>query len=123
MKIPALVTAIALACGGAYAQSDGAAAGPNTNDKAITTQSASTGSTTAGEPVTQKIKRGAHKVADATRRMGHRISAGLNRATHKKDTSHASKDDARSMGAAPAEDSGRRSRMDQAYSNWKNKQK
>ena len=120
MKLPVLVTALALACGGAFAQSgnDGAAAGPNPNDR--TTMSVS--EPKSGESVGKKMKRGVTKLADATRRTGHKIAAGIRKATHGKDTAQASNDDTRSMGASPSEDSARRARMDSAYDNFKRKQ-
>jgi hypothetical protein len=122
MKLPVLVTALALACGGAYAQSgsgDGAAAGPNTNDR--TTMSVSEPKSS-GDSVAKKMKRGVHKFADATRRTGQKIASGVRKATHKDDSAHASKDETRSMGASPSEDSARRARMDSAYENFKRKQ-
>ena len=120
MKLSILITALALACGGAYAQSgnDGAAAGPNTNDSTTMSQSRDSSS---GDSVGKKMKRGVHKLADATRRTGHKIASGLRKATNK-DSAQASSDNTSTMGAAPSEDSARRARMDAAYDNFKRKQ-
>jgi hypothetical protein len=103
MKIAALMTAAALACGAAYA---------NTTADAHK-QSAATASTAQAEPqgegLAVKTKRAFKRMGDKLRSIGH------------KDTQQAKGSDTSAMGAGP-EDSGRRARMDSAYSNWQKKQ-
>ena len=105
MKIAVLITAAALACGAAYA---------NTN--ADTHKSSNSASTMQAEPqgegIAVKTKRAFKRMGDKLRSIGH------------KDTQQADKgDDTRAMGAGPAtHDNDRRARMDSAYSNYKDKQ-
>ena len=119
MKIPALITALALAGGVAVAQANTAA----TNDASAKDQTtAAATDTTQHEGLGTKLKKGLHRMGQATRNAMHRVAhAG----TKDKTTDTASANDTRSMGSygtAPA-DSARQKRMDQAYDDYKAKQK
>jgi len=116
MKIRALVTVLALACGTAFAAQYGTEAADEAanRDQAATTDSGKGG-------VVDKTK-------SAVRRLGDKIGNKIGNATTGKDKSKtrtAAKNDTRSMGAAgtDTQDSGRQQRMDDAYANWKSKQK
>jgi Skp family chaperone for outer membrane proteins len=115
MKIRALVTVLALACGTAFAaQYSGAA-----EDAANRNQPAA--ASTDAQP-----KKGGGLI-DKTKRAMHRLGDKMRSAMHRKDknTQTAAKGDTRSMGAAGSDtqDSGRQQRMDDAYASWKSKQK
>ena len=105
MKIAALVTAAALACGAAYA-----------NTSADTQKQSGKATTAQAEPQGEGF---AAKTKRAFKRMGDKL-----RSVGNKDTQQANKaDDTRTMGAGPAnKDSARQNRMDSAYSNYKDKQ-
>jgi hypothetical protein len=105
MKIAALVTAAALACGAAYANTS--ADTQKQSGKATTAQTEPQ-----GEGFAAKTKRAFKRMGDKLRSVGN------------KDTQQANKaDDTRTMGAGPAsKDSSRQNRMDSAYSNYKDKQ-
>ena len=119
--IPVLVTVIALACGSAMAAGSkaGAAGADLSHGNAVSTEH----TTSSGQPregMVNKMKRGMHRMGEATRNAMHRMG--------RKDagrTEQAAGSDTRSMGAAGSgpQDSARRSRMDQAYEDWKSKQK
>jgi hypothetical protein len=105
-KIPALLAALAVACGSVYANT-------GTHDKSAMNDK----STTAAAPehkegLGTKTKRAFHRMGDKLRSMTHR------------DTQTARSDDTRTMGAAGSgtQDSARQKRMDDAYNNWKSKQ-
>lgn len=115
MKIPALLTVMALACGVAFAQTHSGAAERGKTGKA--SQSATVASSdTKGEGIGAKTKRTFQRMGDKIRNTGDRIA---------RKTGTDNKSDTRSMGAAgsDAADSGRRARMDEAYDNWKSRQK
>jgi hypothetical protein len=102
MKISTVITAVALAFGGAaFAQSGAGASDHNSGTTATSQQS-----TANGGGIIDKTKRGLH-------RMGAKVRNALHR------------DHTTSMGAAgndnTAQDAGRRGRMDDAYANWKAK--
>ena len=106
MKIAALVTAAALACGAAYA-----------NTSADTQKQSGKATTAQAEPQGEGF---AAKTKRAFKRMGEKL-----RSVGNKDTQQANRaDDTRTMGAGPdnSQDSARRNRMDSAYSNYKDKQ-
>jgi hypothetical protein len=104
MKIAVLITAAALACGAAYANTTG------DTHKQSSAQAAQ--AEPKGEGIAVKTKRAFHRMGEKLRSIGH------------KDTQQAKKgDDTSAMGAGPdPQDSGRRARMDSAYSNWQKKQ-
>jgi hypothetical protein len=119
MKISALITALALAGGVAVAQANTAA----THDASANDQTtAAATDTTQHEGLGTKLKKGLHRMGQATRNAMHRVAhAGKKDKT----TDTASANDTRSMGSygtAPA-DSARQKRMDDAYDNYKAKQK
>ncbi|MDB5874816.1 MAG: hypothetical protein JWQ07_4258 [Ramlibacter sp.] len=102
MKIPALVTALALACGTAFAaQTNNTADSSRYNSTA--TASADTSSKGSGEGLLAKTKRAFHKMGDKMRSVGHKSGS-----------------DTRTMGASGS-DNGRRARMDEAYANYAKK--
>ncbi len=109
MKIAALITATALACGTAFAA--GSTADKTDHSTAAT---ASTQTETKGEGIAVKTKRAFHRMGEKLRSIGNK----------NRDTAQAKKDqDTRTMGAGPdTQDSARRERMDSAYSNWHSKQ-
>lgn len=108
MKIAALITVAALACGTAFAGQTSADTGKNSTT-AATTQTESK-----GEGFAVKTKRAFHRMGEKLRSIGNKD----------KDTQQARKEsDTRAMGAGPdTQDGGRRDRMDSAYSSWKGKQ-
>jgi Rad52/22 family double-strand break repair protein len=112
MKIRALVTVLALACGTAFAAQYGSEAA---GEAANRNQSATTDSGKGG--VVDKTK-------NAVRRLGDKIGNATTRKDKNK-TQTAAKGDTRSMGAAGSDtqDRDRQQRMDDAYANWKSKQK
>jgi hypothetical protein len=118
MKIPALLTVLALACGSSFA--GGSYSGSADRDAAgHPKQSATVASDTkANDGIVDKTKR-------AFRRMGDKMRSASNRADHDRRSDQAMRSDTRSMGAAGSEtqDSARQRRMDEAYDNWKAKQK
>jgi hypothetical protein len=121
MKIPALLAALALACGAAVAGPDhaGSVSGPSVS------QSSSNSASGSGNGVVDKTKRALHRMGDATRNTLHRIgNAGRHSGPNGSD-SHASDrgSDTRAMGASGSDsnDSARRSRMDDAYQRWSSK--
>jgi hypothetical protein len=107
MKIAVWVTAAALACGTAYANSTADA--KKSADKAPTAQTEPQ-----GEGFAVKTKRAFKRMGDKLRSIGNKDS-----------TQQAKKnDDTRAMGAGPdPQDAGRRERMDSAYSSYKGKDK
>lgn len=110
MKIAALITVLALACAPALAQ--------NKTGSTDSQAKASSGG------LVDKTKRGLQRMGDATRRTGERIGNKVQKATNRSESRQAARSDARSMGAAPdTADSDRRARMDEAYGNWKSRQK
>jgi hypothetical protein len=119
MKIPALITALALAGGVAVAQANTAAT-HDASTKNQTTAAAADDSTHEG--LGTKLKKGLHRMGQATRNAMHRVAhAG------KKDntTDTASASDTRTMGSygTSEADHSRQQRMDQAYDDFKSKQK
>ena len=106
MKISSLLMALALSCGVAVTAQANTSA-----DKSPSTVASS--SEAKGEGLGTKTKRAFHRMGDKLRAIGHK----------NKDTQQARTDETQSMGAGPAQDSGRRQRMDDAYANWKSKQK
>ena len=115
MKIPVLITAVALACGAAFTAQ---AADTSANSNKRTAVVAENQSQAKGEGLGAKTKRAFHRMGDKMRSAGHKVA----KATH---TDKSASDDTRSMGAAGADqrDVARRNRMDEAYANWKSKQK
>jgi hypothetical protein len=108
MKIPTLLTAVALTCGVAFT----AQANTGADQQKQSTAASSTHAQAKGEGLGTKTKRAFHRVGDKLRSIG-----------NKDKTQSARNDDTQTMGAGPAQDSGRRQRMDDAYANWKSKQK
>jgi hypothetical protein len=98
MKISSLLMALALSCGVAVTAQANTSA-----DKSPSTVASS--SEAKGEGLGTKTKRAFHRMGDKLRAIGNK-----NKETQ-------------SMGAGPAQDSGRRQRMDDAYANWKSRQK
>lgn len=153
MKIPALLTVLALSCGAAFAQSepvtspvatttdqsiargnrvDGTAAKTRSDGKMMgssaatakdTTMAPSTTTASTGDTLTDKTKRGAHKVADATRHTAHKAKHSVKKSARK--AKNVAQNDTRSMGASSTDmNSGtRQARMDAAYNDFKSKQK
>jgi hypothetical protein len=114
MKIPALITALALAGGVAVAQANTSA----THDASAKDQTTAT-TTDNGqhEGLGAKLKNGLHRMGQAVRRMAH---GGKDKTT---DTAAAN--DTRAMGASgtTGKETTRQKRMDDAYSNYKDKDK
>ncbi len=127
MKIAALLTALALASGTALAAQNSGSY--NTHDTATTHKA----------PVVVKDKPAAaakdaqpkegvvERTKDAIRHMGEKLGHATERLPGNKSSNQAmndpSRSDTRSMGAAPSDDSGRQRRMDDAYINWRAKQR
>jgi len=121
MKTSVLITAMALAFGGATM----AQAAQDTTRQDTTRSEQASQDTKAdaskGESLGTKTKRAFHRMGDKIRSAMHR---------DKSDEHHTAKDehasDTRAMGAGAArsdDDHDRRARMDGAYNNWQHKQK
>jgi hypothetical protein len=114
MKIPALLAALAIASGSAMA------AGNSDTGKhsaaADTQRSAAERTDHSGPSFVDKTKNAFRRMGDKLSRMTHTDKNRSDSASRENDT--------RAMGAAGSDthDSGRRSRMDEAYSNYQNKQ-
>lgn len=126
MKIPALVTALALACGTAMAAGSGAAGAGKTLGHGETAVGQAEHSTSSGQPrdgLANKMKRGFNRMGEATRNTMHRIGNAGRKTTDGNEQAAGS--DTRSMGSAgsEAQDTERRARIDQAYESWRSKQK
>jgi hypothetical protein len=122
MKIPALITALALAGGVAVAQANTSA----THDASAKNQTTAAASDDTGqhEGLGTKLKKGIHRMGQATRNAMHRV-AHSGKKDKTTDTASASQNDTRTMGSygtSPA-DNARQKRMDDAYSNYQSKQK
>jgi hypothetical protein len=121
MKIPALLTAAALVCGSAFAagQYGSASADRATQSSQSTAAASDSASKAKGDGLVAKTKRALHRMGDKMRSAGRKSTANddINQAAARHDT--------RSMGAAASntQDSARQRRMDDAYANWKSKQK
>ena len=124
MKIPALLIALALACGSTFAMGDSnsgarhAAADPN-----YSAQPKQEG------PIA-KTRRALNRMGDKMRNMGSNARRSTQRedneyAANRNDRNAMDRNDTRNMGAAGSDtqDSARQQRMDEAYANWKAKQK
>ena len=114
MKKTSLLLAVLLAASGAAFAADTT----STTGKASMNAGTSTSTTQSGETLGAKTKRGFHKVGDAFRRAGHRIAhprEGRDSSTSYSGSNNSSSSD--------ANDSGRRQRMDSAYSDWQSKRK
>ena len=111
MKIAALITVAALACGTAWAQGYG-----STADKSSSTNHAATTANDTqpkGEGIMDKTKRAFH-------RLGEKLHASGNKAKDSTDKTAQQNPDTRAMGAgADKSDSSRQARMDKAYADSK----
>jgi hypothetical protein len=117
MKIPALVAALALAGGTAFAAQTAATA-----DAENRNQAAMSANAPKGDGIMDKTKRAFHNMGDKMRSTGSKIAKKIDKADHRDNkTEHASRSDTRTMGAPGAEtpENARRSRMDEAYANSK----
>jgi hypothetical protein len=116
MKLRATLTVLALACGTAFAAQDYSARDAAASRSPST--AASTETKPAGEGIVDKTKRG-------VRRMGDKMRGATDRSAHRDPINEqAARKEAQTMGATGTDnqDSARRSRMDEAYDNWKSKQ-
>jgi len=120
MKIPVLLSALALVCGAAVAAPQ---YGSGSSDRAAAHPSAAASSDTSsgnakGGGLLERTKNAFH-------RLGDKIRHATRKSTDRDQTSaKGGKGDTRSMGAAgsPSQDSARQRRMDDAYANSKAKQ-
>ena len=130
MKIAALLTVATLTCGVAFAQTGSGSAA--TQDP-MAPRAAETTGVPHAKPggVVDKTKKAMHRMGDKMRHAGDRVGKHVPKAGPARDSrDQAMKNDmrsdmpsdTRSMGAAGT-DSGRQARMDDAYSNWKSRQK
>lgn len=115
MKIPALLAALAVACGSAMAAGT---SGDSAHRSATTDTQHSAAPDTAqhsGPSFVDKTKR-------AFRRMGDKLRAATH--TDKDRTESAPRNDTRAMGASGSDthDGSRQRRMDEAYQNYRNQQ-
>ncbi len=122
MKIPALLTALALACGTALAapqygngSSDRDAAATR-NQAAAVSSDTSSGSAKGGGFI--------ERTKEAFQRLGDKIRNATRKSTDRDETNAKAKSDTSSMGAAgsSSQDSARQRRMDDAYANSKARQ-
>ena len=126
MKVPALLTALAVACGSTFAMGNS-----NSGDRhAAADQHYSAGAQPQHEGPIAKTRRALHRMGDKMRHMG----GNARRSTQREDNEYAlnhndknatNRNDTRNMGAAGsgAQDSARQQRMDEAYAHWKAQQK
>jgi hypothetical protein len=115
MKTAALLASLALACGTAFAAQD---------NNAATTRDTQT--TPSGGAVVDKTKNTLHRMGDKVRGAGHRVANAVRRSNDRADNHPpGSNTDTRSMGAPGSDtaDTARRARMDDAYDNYKSKQR
>ncbi len=126
MKIAALVTVLALASGSAWAQYGGKS---SDTERAARGSSAATAqpkdaAKTGGEGLGAKTKRAFSRAGDKIRNTGERIGRAVNKDGTPADA-QASRRDTRAMGGPGADgsDQARQARMDEAYDNWKSKQR
>jgi len=119
MKIPALLTVLALACGGAVAGGNASTSADHKAGKSHASAAAGDHQAKpAGGGIVDKTKRG-------FQRMGEKMGK-LTRTGNPNDREHdqAMRSETRSMGAgSDMQDSSRRQRMDEAYGNWQTQQK
>ena len=125
MKIAALLTVATLTCGAALAQTGSGSAA--TQDPMAPRPAETTGVPHAKPGgIVDKTKSALHRAGDKMRDAGHRVGKHVPKSGSAPSSDHAMNSDARgdtrSMGAAGT-DSGRQARMDDAYSNWKSKQR
>ena len=136
MKIAALLTVATLTCGAALAQTSSGSA--STQDPMAPRPAETTGVPHAKPGgVVDKTKNAMHRMGDKMRHAGNRVGQHVPKAGATRNSGdHAMNNDTRpmnnetrsmnsdtrSMGAAGS-DSGRQGRMDDAYANWKSRQK
>jgi hypothetical protein len=119
MKIPALLSAAALVCGSAFAAGQYGTESATQRSQSTAAASDSASKSAKGDGLVAKTKRALHRMGDKMRSAGRKSTANddINQAAAQRDT--------RSVGAAGSDtqDSARQRRMDEAYANWKSKQK
>ena len=121
MKIPVLLTAAALACGSAFAAGEYGSSAESATQRSQSSAVASDSApkSAKGEGLVAKTKRALHRMGDKMRSAGRKSpdNDAINQAAAGHDT--------RSMGAAVSntQEIDRQRRMDEAYANWKSKQK
>jgi uncharacterized protein HemX len=119
MKIAALLTALALASGTALAAQD--ASTYDTRDTTATHRS------TAAATGTQHKEGIVERTKSAIRHTGEKLGHATRRLPGNRSGNQAVRDDGRSdtssMGASGSDDSGRQRRVDDAYNNWRSRQK
>jgi hypothetical protein len=122
MKNSALVVAVALACGGAFAAQNYSNTADNQAPK-HQTAAAENHSNAKGGGVMDKTKRFFQRAGDKVRQTGNSLAKKVDK-NHKQDqAANTASSDTRSMGAAGSDtDSARRQRMDDAYGNYRAKQ-
>lgn len=125
MRIPAIVTVLALACGSAMAAQS--TTGTDRNVSADRDRTAVVSNDTQAKPahgIVQKTKRGMHRMGDKTRATGDRISHKISKTNVRRGEQGR---DTRAMGSTRSTtgmDRGdRQARMDDAYDSWKSKQR
>jgi hypothetical protein len=121
MKIAALLTVATLTCGAAIAQTG---SGSAAQDPEAPRAAQATGVPHAKPGgVVDKTKGAMHRMGDKMRHAGDRVGKHVPKSGRTHDSNdHAMNSDTRSMGAAGS-DSGRQARMDDAYANWKSRQR
>lgn len=103
MKIRALVTVVGLACGSAMAAGNNAASAGATLGHGESNAASAEHTTSSGQPrdgIANKMKRGMHRMGEATRNTMHRLGNAGRKATDRSE--QAAGGDTRSMGAAGA---------------------
>lgn len=125
MKIAALVTVLALASGSAWAQYGGKSSDAERGargNSAATAQSKDAAKS--GDGLGAKTKRAFSRAGDKIRNTGERIGRAVNKDDTPSDA-QASRRDTRAMGgpSVDSSDQARQARMDEAYDNWKSKQR
>ena len=137
MKIAALLTVATLTCGAAMAQTG---SGSAASQDPMAPRPAETTGVPHAKPggVVDKTKNALHRAGDKMRHAGQRVGTHVPKAgtahdsrdhamrdqgmRDQRDRDHAMNSDTRSMGAAGTS-SDRQARMDDAYANWKSKQR
>ncbi len=125
MRLPALLAALALAGGSAYAMGSSNSGAPH----AAVDQNYSAGAQPQHEGPVAKTKRALHRMGDKMRHMGAKAQRSTQRedneyALNRNDKNAMDRNDTRNMGAGPSDaQDARQRRMDEAYIDWKAKQK
>ena len=132
MKIAALLTAVALASGSALAASNSSNYDSRdtakTHEAPVVVKDKPADTAKDAQPKEGIVERTKSAIRHTGEKLGHATEKlpgnhASNPAANDPSRTEASRSDTRSMGAAPSDDNGRQRRMDDAYNNWRARQK